>query len=420
MEPITLVKLKMRMIYKTILVFIAFLIVATSTVGVIYMFYDKVIDSDGDIEVNGALSINYVNGKKFDIDLGNKKVIDFSVSNGSDSVTYYNIGFMQIRGNGTYRLLDKDKVVMEGNLKSIDEITTDYISIDAKETKIYTLELENTGDINLKGLLNIRSQNGKLKTFSDLILEQTKPSNDAVSKVGNEIATLNEGLIKSSDDIGVSYYFRGDIDNNYVSFAGLLWRIVRINGDGTVRIVLDNITETVANYYTDTNKNFEFKESKINEFLDNWFQENLKNYTNYIATSKFCSDINHDGANNYLANTRILTNEIPTLNCLGTSVSSNIGLLTIDEVILAGASPTSINQNYYLYNSNITNSWYTMSAASGNEESINMFMIDSTGKVDTTIKGNLYRGVRPVINLIKNIDMTGTGTELDPYHLTVE
>ena len=63
----------------------------------------------------------------------------------------------------------------------------------------------------------------------------------------------NSGLYKALDDDGDSYYFRGDIKNNYVSFANILWRIVRINGDKTIRLVKD---ESIS-------------ESKFNEVYDN-------------------------------------------------------------------------------------------------------------------------------------------------------
>ncbi len=414
MSNISLVKLKMKTIYKSFLSLIGLLIILTSAVGVMYLFYDKVIDADGDIEVNGALSINYMSGKKFNVD-NNSQTIEFSVSNAGDSVSYYNIGFAKIRGEGTYKILYNDNEILSGNLQTTDEVTSEYISIDAKETKIYTLEL--SSDSHLKGELNVRIQNNHLVTFADTIIKNNPPVLDSQTKVGSEVATANEGLIKSSDDIGVSYYFRGNILNNYVSFADRLWRIVRINGDGTVRLVLNDATDVLASYYDDDNTKFEFETSAINTYLEEWLDDNLTNYLNYITTSKYCSDISHDDAYNYTANIRIMTNQIPTLNCLGTVVNNNIGLMTIDEVILAGASPKDNNKNYYLYNSNIKDSWYTMSAAKGSENSINMFMVSSSGGIELNVVGNLYRNVRPVITLIKNIEMQGTGTIEDPYRL---
>ena len=52
---------------------------------------------------------------------------------------------------------------------------------------------------------------------------------------------ITEALLASTeDDYGTSYYFRGAVKNNYVEFANKCWRIVRINGDGSVKLVLHN------------------------------------------------------------------------------------------------------------------------------------------------------------------------------------
>ena len=53
----------------------------------------------------------------------------------------------------------------------------------------------------------------------------------------SKTATTDEGLFMSEDDEGASYYYRGAVRNNYVSFAGFTWRIVRRNGDGSVRLI---------------------------------------------------------------------------------------------------------------------------------------------------------------------------------------
>jgi len=410
-----LVKLKMRTVYKMFLSILAVLIILVASLGITYLFSDRIISSDLDIEVTKNLSINYLNGKKISVD--KKAEIKFSITNTSDKVIYYNIGFLKIRGNGKYNLKSENIIITEGLLKSTDELTTDYISIDVGETKIYTLEVTNNDENKLTCLLNIRDKEGKNETFSDIIIKNSNPVISSLTKVGSEIATENEGLIKSYDDIGVSYYFRGNIPNNYVTFADMTWRIVRINGDGTVRMILDGVTDSLSSYYTVDNYIRDFEKSQINEHLLNWYELKLKNYSDYIANTKFCSDIEYDEEYNYPSYSRIMTNKIPTLNCLGESINNNIGMLTIDEVILAGAAPLEGNQNYYLYNPNIDNSWYTMSGAKGTENTMNLFMIDSTGNINTDLSGDLYRYVRPVINLVKNIEMIGEGTLDNPYRL---
>ncbi len=52
-------------------------------------------------------------------------------------------------------------------------------------------------------------------------------------------ATTDEGIFEMEDDYGTSYYFRGAVENNYVKFAGYYWRIIRVNGDGSLRIIYD-------------------------------------------------------------------------------------------------------------------------------------------------------------------------------------
>ena len=53
----------------------------------------------------------------------------------------------------------------------------------------------------------------------------------------SKTATTDEGLFMSEDDEGESYYYRGAVKNNYVSFAGFTWRIIRRNGDGSIRMI---------------------------------------------------------------------------------------------------------------------------------------------------------------------------------------
>ena len=49
--------------------------------------------------------------------------------------------------------------------------------------------------------------------------------------------TETDGLYMAEDDEGESYYYRGAVKNNYVSFAGFIWRIIRRNGDGSIRLI---------------------------------------------------------------------------------------------------------------------------------------------------------------------------------------
>ena len=67
---------------------------------------------------------------------------------------------------------------------------------------------------------------------------------------GQEISGANEKVFASTtDDYGTSYYYRGNIDNNYLIFAGKCWRIVRITGNGAIKLFLwNNAADCTSNY----------------------------------------------------------------------------------------------------------------------------------------------------------------------------
>ena len=58
---------------------------------------------------------------------------------------------------------------------------------------------------------------------------------------GAEVSSSTEAVLASTeDDYGTSYYFRGAVTNNFVEYANMCWRIVRVTGDGSIKLVLYN------------------------------------------------------------------------------------------------------------------------------------------------------------------------------------
>ena len=72
-------------------------------------------------------------------------------------------------------------------------------------------------------------------------------------------------LCSALDEYGTTYFYRGNVKDNYINFGGYYWRITRINGDGSIRIVYngtkphengeaDNIGLSKFNEKNDDNK----------------------------------------------------------------------------------------------------------------------------------------------------------------------
>ena len=165
-----------------------------------------------------------------------------------------------------------------------------------------------------------------------------------------------KGIYAAEDDLGISYYFRGAVDNNYVKFANFYWRIIRINGDGTIRMIYagtsahangesetdsyisqtaynssynDNTyvgymtgstgATTYANTHSNTNN------STIKGVIDTWYKTNIedKGYSSYVADAIYCNDrsIANDSATNIML-TKVSSSETNTGLGYGTNVTA--------------------------------------------------------------------------------------------------
>ena len=225
----------------------------------------------------------------------------------------------------------------------------------------------------------------------------------------------NNGLIKYNKD----YYFNGMLNNNNVTFANMSWKILGINSDGTIKLIYND--REIQNEYNDRSleeSNVAYDSSKIKEFLDNYYEENLKEYDKYIATKDYCNDTS--STNTYYriyygTYTRNYNDFTPSTDCpetdkeYGGLKQYKIGLITIDEAAIAGLT-TDNNETNYLYNGS---DYYTMSPTQYNYRAL-VGIVDRYGKLNDSYVTD-SRGVRPVINLINSLEVSGTGEEANPY-----
>ncbi len=63
------------------------------------------------------------------------------------------------------------------------------------------------------------------------------------SYIGSNLSANEHSLSLTKDSYGNSYYFRGSVQNNYVIFNSMCWRIVRIQGDGSIKLILEDSTK---------------------------------------------------------------------------------------------------------------------------------------------------------------------------------
>lgn len=212
-----------------------------------------------------------------------------------------------------------------------------------------------------------------------------------------KVITFAENIRKENENlqnINGSYYFNGDVNNNYLNYSNLNWRILRINEDNTITAILDNsITALAAGKYLN------FEDSYINKWLNNQEQEytgilenSLNNVQNYLTNTLTCNDKINDTKN---------------ISCQNTTKNIYITIPSINDYVNTGGSKGFMNNEeyYYLINNNNENKlWY----------------VDNDGKVNTS-DGTDIIGIKPVITIKNNISkISGTGTKDDPYTIEEE
>ena len=317
-------------------------------------------------------------------------------------------------------------------------------------------------DASFNGTVSADANQGKLPTLAALGLTV---SSGTPNFTKTSIADGTNGIYSSEDDLGTSYYFRGNVTNNYVKFANKYWRIIRINGDGTIRMIYAG-TSAHANGYNDSSTNdMSIGESAFNSSyndntyvgymfgtkgattyanthsnttnstiktkLDSWYDTNIVNTGNeqYIADAIYCNDRSVSsgtgiGTTNttYAAKTR-RDNGQPTLKCANNNdkftksttigngkLTRMIGLITTDEVIYAGGTDE-YNTKYYLYSGTF---YWTMAPYSYAAGYVGVNGVNDRGNLSFSYVDFSY-AVRPVVSLKSDAISGGSGTAASPF-----
>ena len=324
----------------------------------------------------------------------------------------------------------------------------------------------------------------------------------------NVTTASDKGMYKAPDDLGTSYYFRGAVDNNWVKYGkytkdmyncnngtisttdtgnsctkiassgdDMYWRIIRINGDGSIRMIYSGVTpptestkvikttdtslgnspfnkdfisaEYVGYMYTVGEQHGTSKSSDIKTHLEDWYA----NYTDLnkagtkIIDQIYCndrtastSDVAYSPTNYttltswnstgtlyyYGAYGRIFNDNNPMLTCAvdsdrftvnkingkgNSALTYPIGLITIDELEMAGNNWSESNTSYYLH----TGAYYWAGSPSGFRGGFSReFFVHDDGFLSY---GNVHGlvGVRGVVSLSSESKLLGSGTYNDVY-----
>jgi hypothetical protein len=363
---------------------------------------------------------------------------------------------------------------------------TDYLA--AGDSATYTLRLWITEEATTNDMANkifdskivIVSSATDDVTLADRIINVAGGKTAIEAKTAptfSNLATTDEGMFATTDDYGTSYYYRGAVTNNNVLFGGYCWKVIRINGNGTTRMIYNgtptngtcdttNDSTIIAQSEFNSNQNdnayvgymygevgattYEATHANTNNSIakttvDNWYKANLLSYASKISDTEFCNDRSiattaatwntRDTAKGYGTNetyygayNRFNNTHIPALTCQNkndrftvsdattgnSALTYPVGLITMDEVGFAGASMSGYSSNNKFYLYSY-NYYWTMSASFGYDCDVKEFAVD-IDYIYAKYVDKLTYAVRPVINLNSDVMLTsGDGSSKYPY-----
>ena len=285
-----------------------------------------------------------------------------------------------------------------------------------------------------------------------------------------------KGIYETTDTDGnPTYYYRGSVENNYVKFADFYWRIIRINSNGSIRMIYDGTSAHkngeasedrqygtsqfntgwdnnmyVGYMYTSGEAHGTGTSSAIKTNADKFYTDKLSSYASKLDTYVgFCGDRSNLNQQSGVGTGTVITynkgylrvvESAPTLTCENASdyytvasassgnkkLSCPIGLVTADEMMLAGHAGGVFDCTYNHMKTNngsylVTgNDFWAMTPAGGYNPfgltlwDAKVFSVFGSGTFDDYVVSGAF-GLRPVINIRSDVTITGRGTMTDPY-----
>ena len=365
------------------------------------MFIDIVASSGNGLWDYGSGLNNIVRTVRYVINLKNGTQV---IGEGTNDNPYEVVGSIEpSQKEGDYKESQTFKVYENEGYAYNGDVSCDSGALPSynKDTKILTISNQ-TKDTTCTMKFE------KLKFLKDAIMTENneiKKNPSFSTSHSDKGLFIQEGDDTKSIDGKSTYYFRGNVTNNYVKFADKTWRIVRINEDSSIRLIADS--QVVDVVYTNAN-NSNYNESEVKKKVDSWYNGLSSENKNQIIKSEFCNDTS------LKASQRLGSK--PSFACPeGNKLQLSVGIISGDEVIYSGAYLSQYASSYL--NQGQGNGGWTWTMTQASSTSMYLSICDSNGCGlwnHTSAFTNAW-AIRYVINLKTDTQVIGEGTSSNPY-----
>ena len=335
-------------------------------------------------------------------------IVVFSSFKG-EKITYEQLENKMKEATISYYETNKDKLPSNGN-----SITLQYNTLVEAE-KIKAIDKYVPGSCDARVVVKNNNDNYSYTPYLDCGSDYKTIEFYNKILTNNEITSQGAGLYLQ----GSSKVFRGEEINNYVKIGNSTWRILKVDDDNSVKLVLysGKIRSKFDDRYNSERRSSVGKNiynlSRLKETVDDLYNDDT--FINSDIKSKIISKPLCIGGRSEEDN----IND-GTIECSSTLENQYIGVLSLYEYIYASLDTSCLSadtnecQNYnYLSETESTISWWLITPVK--ENSYQAYYVESSGSINI---GNcsIALSVRPTIYLGDEVMYSsGTGTYEDPY-----
>ena len=248
---------------------------------------------------------------------------------------------------------------------------------------------------------------------------------ELAKKIANETPIVNSGY--GLYNLHGNYVYRGEKVNNYLKLEQNLWRIVRVNSDETITLVLSDRFDMNSVQWDNRFNKVKGHNIGINNYSTSRVKENLaKMYKGFTDENGKKKVLLSDTDKTKLAYFDLCvgkrgsteTGNANISECKEKEVNQKVGLLTISDYMMASTDvdcKTALSANCMNYNYLYTDEYSFWFATADSANSFDVYCLDQYNGL-VIRHANSSGRVRPVITLKANVFyMSGKGTKSNPY-----
>ena len=238
------------------------------------------------------------------------------------------------------------------------------------------------------------------------------------------MSTIKDKLVASNGSLATGlhsdpyepnrYIYRGPSANNYLTYAGYIWRILAIEADGSIKIIIDPSANDIITYWDDNNSpSNEWQGAALNNYINTTFYNAVITDTDKVIQKDWNVGTIYsealEGVDSLVAGEK---------SSIYNGSNSTVGLITMSEYLRSSLTPACETDIYATCSSWLPKNMWTINGYVGSSTDKMASYVTSSGAISSAVVTRSDIKAYPVIFLKNTVKISsGDGSVGTPFIL---